>query len=142
MEAVALAFSIVFPIGDPETDLLNFPNAACVKHMLDFNGAYRDHINDARSFHGTTRQILWGNIGVGFNQVWNEPQWDWYTEALKEAWGLREIWNNLGYAHDAEHPMHKRWYLERLREVIGERDYRHGRMPPPIPTWRLPDYDQ
>jgi hypothetical protein len=134
MEAVALAFSILFPIGDPDYELLSFPGPAGVKQQIDFNDAYREHLDKARSIHGITHRILWG--GATTSQVWDEPQYNWYTETLRQAWELRMIWTNLSYAHDAEQPMHKRMYLERLREAIGDVNYRFGRMPPVVPTWR------
>lgn len=80
MELIACAFALLFPIGDPEWELLSFPPASLCQSMLDFNGNYRQHLERNRLLH----------VGCG---------WKWYTDALKEAKQLRDIWDNLRYAH-------------------------------------------
>ena len=83
-----------------------------------------------------------------------EARLDWLR--ANQAWGSREVgeWNDLdeqideqvriegtwGYLFRArwltEHDGDPSWYLEKLREQLGEKRYAAGKMPNPIPLHR------
>lgn len=128
----ALAFSLLFPWGDPKWELRNFPTLECCKHALDFNEAYRQHLLQARAFYGAEHPgwLAWVH-------VWNERGWRWHQEALAETWELRQCWETLQYARAADELRYQRLHLDALRGLIGERRYRWGWMPPAAPTWRF-----
>lgn len=52
----------------------------------------------------------------------------------QEAETQRDCWWRLKYAWI---PPTRAWDMDRLKEAIGEGNYRLGLMPPPVPVWRF-----
>lgn len=56
---------------------------------------------------------------------------------LREAERIANAWEALRDAQRHYRFVWKRQSLERLRHILGERDYANGRMPPCAPLWRF-----
>lgn len=108
---------------DPLEDLRRFPKRPCIAAMLEFNRAYRSHIE--------TRQAFEPRSHWDWQDVLNETDWCYYCwSALQEARGSS--------GEDRDSCMAG---LCRLRVLLGEQAYLEGCMPPCVPVWRLQRVD-
>lgn len=115
---VFLLAVMMMPPATSLEDLARFPTLGQASRAMEFNMAYKEWLDlqyHMRSHHA-----------------------DWFGQAIKETSQLWWIWDCLRYAHSECHPTDSRLYwLEELRQRIGEEDYAAGIMPPPVPMHRF-----
>jgi hypothetical protein len=102
----------------PLHDALRFPNRHQVSDMLQFNRAYRRHLDQ--------RQLMDRDLGSVFKDAIHE------TDELYRVWELvREATCEIYYV-----PV-RRQALKSLREVLGPAAYCACDLPPHVPLWRF-----
>lgn len=101
------------------SDRDRFPPREIAKQAMEFNRAYRLHIQ--------SRQVL---------ELHN---WWYWQEALTENDYLFHCWDWLHAAQGGEGRDEGYWRLslQHLREMIGDEAYCAGTMPPNVPSWRF-----
>ena len=116
---VALLLSADPPLSDRE----RFPPKEAAKQAMEFNRAYRLHLQ--------SRQCL------ELHRWWD------YQEAITETDYLFHAWDWLNAAQGGEGRGEDYWRLSlsRLKELIGDEAYHAGIMPPNVPMWRF-QYDR
>lgn len=97
-------------------DALRFPPTFECDHALAANYAFRTYV-EAR---------------LAFNGRWGEGD-----EVLAECCRLAAAWSAARQAQGPGSVAARREGLKQLRQVLGAEAYYAGRMPPPIPVWRL-----
>jgi hypothetical protein len=101
------------------SDCERFPPQAFATAALEFNRAYRDHLEAEQAFE--VRR--WGD--------WQDSIWE--TDYLYHCWSaLAAARGTEGRDEDS-----RRAALVRLRDLIGEEAYFQGAMPPCVPLWRF-----
>ncbi len=105
---------------DPSlSDCERFPARACIAPAVEFNRAYRSHLE--------CRQ------GVEMHRWW------YWEEVLTETDYLYHCWTALSAARgdEGQDEESRREGLRRLRVLVGEEAYFQGAMPPCVPVWRF-----
>jgi hypothetical protein len=99
-------------------DCCRFPTRAVVGQMLDFNQAYKQHLE-------CLRPLL-------------NDQGDTVRAAIRETNQLHRIWEKV---YDARSGIYyvsvRRNALKQLREMVGVDAYYTGQLPPHVPVWRF-----
>jgi len=99
-------------------DCRRFPDHRTVNELLGFNRAYRRYL-DARQPMDQDRSAQLG-------------------EVLKETDSLYHIWDAVRDARcDYYYVTVRRQALKRLKELLGDDEYRTGTLPPYVPLWRF-----
>jgi hypothetical protein len=94
----------------------------------------RDLINDLLAFNRTYRQDLGARLEV--DALHGED----LRMAVAESEHLYRIWEAARDAKDACYYVNvRRLALQQLRELIGDRAYYTGQLPPHVPIWRMPE---
>ena len=118
---LALLASLITPLPrDPLLDRERFPSRELALSAMTFNREYQRHLQ--------TRM-----------RIESEYKWEWYREAIEENNSLFHIWDWLHAAQGGEGREETYWRhsMGQLRELIGDKAYNAGMMPPPAPTWRF-----
>ena len=108
-------------VEEPFSDLRRFPPKECVVAALEFNRAYRTHIDMRRDFEPRNY--------IELGEVLAETDWCF------------ACWSALGTAHGCYGDYSRPDGLQRLRTLLGESAYLAGRMPPCVPIWRMRSLD-
>lgn len=105
--------------GPPEADLYRFPPFEVARPAWRQAWDYADGL--ARQSHPS---------------LMSEREWPPDDLRADAAWCLA-CWAALDWAHCHACSRERRQWLARLRKRLGDDDYYAGRMPPPVPLWRL-----
>jgi hypothetical protein len=102
----------------PLADCLRFPERATVNDLLSFNRAYRQHMDVMQPI-----ELV--------------HSWEVRT-ALQETDHLYQIWDAVRDTRCEYYYVNvRRQQLKRLRELVGDRAYYSGNLPPCVPFWRF-----
>lgn len=95
---------------------------------------------DLAASYATELAGRWQTVEAGVLPPLREAEWRAeLTAAIEEARTLRYAWECAWTAtHDGTPWAARRDALRRLREAAGPEAYYAGRMPPPVPYWRVP----
>lgn len=120
-----VAIVLLWPVPDPPplTDLRWFPPADMAERNWLMGLGHRDWIDRQAEFALCER--------------------DYWDDCRRDARWCNRAWDLLDNAHrchmnDIEW---RRGELAKLRDMIGWEAYYQGRMPPPLPVWRMPRID-
>jgi hypothetical protein len=102
------------PLGDAR----RFPDRGTSADWLNFNRAYRRHLEARRVIDRDRTAVL--------------------KDAGREADHLYQVWDAVREARcDIYYVPVRRVALKRLRDLIGNCDYQAANLPPPVPLWRF-----
>lgn len=106
-------------------DLLRLPPLETVRELLDFNAAYREHVEAGLQLHpGDADLMATRTETIQLGALW---------ELLLRAHGIDEEYPEYISLSEEE----RREALAELRERIGPAAYYSGQLPPHVPTWRF-----
>lgn len=99
-------------------DCQRLPDRKTVNELIQFNRAFRKHLEQSRN--------------------WEADRADIYHQAIRETDWLYRQWDAIRDAQcDFYYVTVRRAALKKLRDAIGEDDYRAGKMPSYVPEWRF-----
>lgn len=118
MDIILASYLLVCP-EPPLTDRDRFPPREIARSALQFNRAYRLHVQG--------------------RQMFEQHNWWYWQEVITETDYLFHCWDWLHAAQGGEGRDENYWRasLRRLRELIGDENYSAGVMPPNVPMWRF-----
>ena len=93
------------------------PDRKVVNELIGFNRAFRKHLVE--------------------KQMLEQDRYDLYQEVMLETDRLYKVWDAVRDARcDFYFVGARRQALQRLKDLIGEEDYRTMVLPPNVPVWR------
>ncbi|HEV3258915.1 MAG TPA: hypothetical protein VG013_18740 [Gemmataceae bacterium] len=106
----------------PVYESLRFPDKASINGYLAFNRAYCRQLALRRPVELAHAAEL--------------------DAALHEAEQLQDLWDTVkGARCEYYFVSYRRECLKKLREMMGDRAYYNGQLPPPVPLWRFQEID-
>ena len=118
-----LAAALASPADPPVCDRDRFPRREAAYQAMQFNRAYRHHI-EARRWTYLHQREYW-------DQVLAE------TDYLFQCWD----WLHAAQGGEGRDETYWRYSLKRLQSLLGDDIYLAGDMPPPVPVWRFRPID-
>lgn len=99
-------------------DGYRFPDRNTVNELVRFNRAFRKHLDNRQQLETDRAETLRAVM--------------WETDRLYQVWdAVRDARCEFYYVTV------RRNALKKLKEMLGEEDYRAGQLPPNVPTWRF-----
>lgn len=129
--ALIFAFAVPWPRAYPlESDLRRFPHPRLVAACRAFNQFFLTQMRTRLSWDRANEVLILEMISEAEGEF---VAWDCLDDAQRREGVVGDGWGDWGSV---------RWHLDRLRGILGDRDYDAGRMPPPVPLWMLAPIDR
>lgn len=128
MNDLIIFMNLLLAVVPPDTRPMpdegkRFPSSEVVQDSLNLNRAYGYVI--------AQKLALMGQLDV------RRPYWE---QVKAENEQIEQVWEALRpvqWEWTANNYTHKRDYLQKLKDLIGDEAFFQGAMPPPFPIWRF-----
>lgn len=121
---VVLALSLTPAPAPPPVEVGQFPRRDAVAAALYLNMRYGNHLHER--IHSGLERHRTGTLTVANVE----------TQQLRKCWNLLDTVTDPSLDAD-----YRRFWAGKLRQMIGERAYWRGEIPPPVPLWRFRSMD-